>query len=152
MKLKAFSLLEIMIAILLSGIVISAIYSGYFFTHKQFFRFNAIKTEIRNYFELSEVLNREFETAKKIVKTGSQQIEIELIDKTVNYSFNTDYILRTIGNRIDTFFIGVTNVEMNVINELAEEPLVDYTELSIKEKDNILSLYKNYGAIAKIDN
>jgi hypothetical protein len=98
------------------------------------------------------VLNREFETAKKIVKTGSQQIEIELIDKTVNYSFNTDYILRTIGNRIDTFFIGVTNVEMNVINELAEEPLVDYTELSIKEKDNILSLYKNYGAIAKIDN
>jgi prepilin-type N-terminal cleavage/methylation domain-containing protein len=153
MKLKAFSLLEVMVAILLSGIVISAIYSGYLFTHKQFFRFNAIKTEIRNYFELSEVLNREFETAKKIIKTGSQEIEIEMIDKTVSYSFNTNYILRTIENQVDTFFVGVTNAEINVINELVDEAIVDFTELSIKEneQEKMLSLYKNYGAIVKIE-
>ena len=80
MKLKAFSLLEIVISLFLSSIVISAVYSGYVFTHKQFFKFTDIKTEIRNYFELSEVLNREFYMAKKVLKKGERKIEIQMMD------------------------------------------------------------------------
>lgn len=153
MKLKAYSLLEIMIAIVLSGIVISAVYSGYVFTHKQFFRFTAIKTEIRNYFELSEVLNRDFETAKKVIKTGGHEIEMEMIDKTINYSFGSNYILRTIKLQSDTFFFSVKETKINVINELTEVRLVDYLQLTIKDNgdDMQLSIYKNYGAISKIE-
>ena len=81
MKLKAYSLLEIIVALFLSGIVISAVYSGYVFTHQQFFKFTTIKTEIRNYFELLEVLNREFETSKKVIKKGDREIEVEMIDR-----------------------------------------------------------------------
>ena len=71
-----FSFLEVLVSIVISGIVISTAYSVYVFTHKQFFKFTSAKTEIRDYFELSNVLNREFETAKKVIKTGEQEIEI----------------------------------------------------------------------------
>ena len=153
MKLKAFSLLEIMIGIILSGFVVSAIYSGYVFTYQQFYKFSSIKTEIRNYFELSEVLNREFENAKKVIKKSSNEIQIELIDKTINYSFNDIYILRTVVEQTDTFFFAVTAVKINTLNELMQEPIVDYMVLTIGEEEKVksLSCYKNYGAITLIE-
>lgn len=153
MKLKAFSLLELMIAILLSGFVISAIYSGYVFTYKQFYKFTSIKTEIRNYFELTEVLNREFENAKKVTKKSSTEIQIESIDKTIYYSFNDNTIIRTVAEQTDTFFFGVTAIKMNTINELTQDPIVDYLVLTIgnEEKEKSLSFYKYYGAVTLIE-
>lgn len=152
MKLKAYSLLEIIVALFLSGIVISAVYSGYVFTHKQFFKFTAIKTEIRNYFELSEVLNREFETSKKVLKIGDRAIEIEMIDKVIQYSFNEEQILRTLNGRVDTFLFKVDAIEMSAFN-VSEEILVDYLALTITEKGDAksLSLYKDYGAVIQIE-
>ncbi len=153
MKLKAFSLLEVLFSIIISGIVISTAYSVYVFTHKQFFIFTSAKTEIRNYFELSNVLNREFETAKKVIKKGPQEIEIELINNRINYSFHNDYILRTIKTHTDTFSFSVVDVEMNVVNELKEEQVIDYMKLTMDEEEGgrSMSMYKNYGAILKIE-
>ncbi|PCI94569.1 MAG: hypothetical protein COB15_13690 [Flavobacteriales bacterium] len=149
MKLKAYSLLELMISIFLSGIIISAVYSGYVFSHKQFFKFSAIKTEIRSYFELSEVLNREFETAKKVIKKGSRSIEIEMIDRKINYSFDDDFIVRTLNERTDTFFFKVNDVEINSF-DVNKESLIDYMVLTVKD-DKQISLYKYYGAIIQIE-
>jgi len=152
MKVKAFSLLEIVVALFLSGIVISAVYSGYVFTHQQFFKFTTIKTEIRYYFELAEVLNREFEIAKKVFKKGDREIEIELIDKVVQYSFGEEQIVRRLYERTDTFFFNVEEVEMSDFN-VSEELLIDYLTLTIKENENTktLSLFKDYGAVIQIE-
>ena len=153
MKIKAFSMMEMMVSIVISGIVISTAYSVYVFTHKQFFKFTLVKSEIRDYFELSNVLNREFETAKKVIKKGSQEIEVVLIDKRVNYSFYNDYILRVVNNHTDTFHFTVSDVKMNVVNELKEEPLIDNLTLIIDDNkgEEYLSLHKNYGAILMIE-
>lgn len=153
MKLKAFSFLEILVSIVISGIVISTVYSVYVFTYKQFFRFTSVKTEIRDYFELSDVLNREFETSKKVIKKGYQEIEIQLIDKNVNYSFNYSHILRTINDHTDTFYFAVDDVEMNIVNELKEEQLINYLKLTLDDDkgDKSLSFHKNYGAILMIE-
>ena len=78
MKLKGFSFLEILVAIVLSGLVISAVYSVYVFTHKQYFIFNAAKSKMRNYYEFSTTINRDFEQAKKILMTNDYQIEMQL--------------------------------------------------------------------------
>ena len=149
MKLKAFSLLEIVISLFLSSIVISAVYSGYVFTHKQFFKFTDIKTEIRNYFELSEVLNREFYMAKKVLKKGERKIEIQMMDKTINYSFDNDFIVRSIEEQTDTFLFKIDNVEINSFN-LESKSFVDYMVLTM-DRDKYLSLYKSYGAIVQLE-
>ncbi len=154
MKLKAFSLLEVLIALLISGLVISAAYSGFLFSHKQFNKFKGITTELREYFTLSEVLTREFENAKQVVKKSNYEIEIKEIDRSINYTFESDYILRTIAYETDTFWFKITNVEMNLINKKADQPIVDYLTITFSdnEANQSLSFYKNYGAISKIEN
>jgi len=153
MKLKSFSFLEVIASIIISGLVISSAYSILIYTHQQFFKFTNVKTEIRNYFELSSTLNREFETAKKIIQLSHQEIELQFTDKKINYSFNNDYILRTLNYQTDTFFFPVSAIEINVINELSEELLIDYVNLSTVDNggNKSLSLSKNYGAIIKIE-
>ena len=153
MKLRAFSFLEVMVSIVISGIVISIAYSVFIFTHKQFFRFTSIKTEIRNYFELTEVLNNDFETANKVVKKSDQEIEMQLLEKNINYFFDTDYILRTVDSKTDTFFFTVSNLNFTVINELKEEPLIESLKLNMEDKsgDKMMSFYKNYGVILEVE-
>ena len=152
MKLKAFSILELIVAIFLSGIVISAVYSGYAFTHQQFFKFTAIKTEIRNYFTLAGVLNREFESAKKVLKISSREIEIEMIDEKIHYSFNTEYIIRTLNEQTDTFSFKISDVTMDVF-QVEDQYFVEYITLTLddKGKEKPLTLYKSYGAVIQIE-
>lgn len=153
MKLRAFSFLEVMVSIVISGIVISIAYSVFIFTHKQFFRFTSIKTEIKNYFELTEILNNDFETANKVVKKSDQEIEMQLVEKNINYFFDTDYILRTVDSKTDTFFFTASNLNFTVINELKEEPLIESLKLNIEDKsgEKTMSFYKNYGAILEVE-
>lgn len=149
MKLKAFSFLEVLVAIVISGIVISTAYSVYVYSGKQFFRFKTIKAEITDYFEFYSTLTRDFEAAKKVIKKNEYEIEMQLTEQNINYQFESTYILRTLNVQIDTFFFNVENLEYNMLNELTNEPVIEYLKLTVK--DNSLSYYKDYGAIAKIE-
>lgn len=148
MKLKAFSMLELMVSILISGIIISAAYSVFIFSNKQFFKFTAIKTNIRDYFELSSTLKRDFEMAKKVIKKSDDQVEMQLTDKSINYQFLANYITRSTDLHIDTFMFPSTDIELNILAN-TNENLIDYLKLNVK--DNTLSFYKDYGAIAKLE-
>jgi prepilin-type N-terminal cleavage/methylation domain-containing protein len=148
MKLKAFSMLELMVSILISGIIISAAYSVFIFSNKQFFKFTAIKTNIRDYFELSSTLKRDFEMAKKVIKKSDEQVEMQLTDKNINYQFGANYITRSTDLHTDTFMFPTADIELNTLAN-NNENLIDYLKLNVK--DNTLSFYKDYGAIAKLE-
>lgn len=148
MKLKAFSFLEVMVAIVISGIVISTVYTVYVFTYKQFFKYTSIKAEIRNYFEFSQVFNTDFEQAKTIVKIDEQEIEMKWLNKMVDYEFDDEYILRTVDDHMDTFLLVNSAFELNLVDPSKENGLVDYLRITVK--DQPLSFYKNYGAQTKI--
>ncbi len=149
MKLKAFSLIEIIVAMFLSAIVISAVYSGYLFTHKQFYKFSSIKTEIRTYFQLAEVMNREFETAKRIIKKSGRNLEIEMIDQSIQYSFESDYIVRTVREQTDTFLFKVNTVDVEGFT-IENDFVIDHLVLSM-DNNKTVSLFKEYGAIVQIE-
>lgn len=149
MRLKAFSFLEVLVAIVISGIVISTAYSVYIYSGKQFFRFKTIKAGITDYFEFTSTLNRDFEAANKVVKKSDYEMEMQLAKKNINYQFESNYILRTINLNTDTFFFFVENVEYTTLNQLSNEPVIDYLKLTIK--DNSIAYYKDYGAVAKIE-
>ena len=148
-KTKAFSFLEIMVAIIISGVVMSTAYSVYIFVNKQYIKLNTIKADVRDYFEFSSTVSRDFELAKKVVKTNDYSISMEQTDKTINYQFEGEYVLRTIHFQTDTFFFSARDILINTIAEFKEEQVVDFVK--IKVKDNDFSFYKNYGAIAKIE-
>jgi prepilin-type N-terminal cleavage/methylation domain-containing protein len=149
MKLKAFSLIEIVVALFLSAIVISAVYSGYVFTHQQFFKFASIKTEISNYYKLSEVLHREFEMSQRVLKTGERRIAIEQMNQTINYHFDQDFIVRAIKEQTDTFFFKVEGLEIIGFN-IKNEVVLEHLRINLNE-ERTLSFTKTYGAILQIE-
>jgi hypothetical protein len=149
MKIKAFSFLEVMVGMVLSGMVISMVYSVYIYSHQHLFKFTHVQSNLRNYYEFSSTLNRDIEQGNEITKINSEEIDIKLNDKSIQYEFTQDYVLRNINSHSDTFFIAVTEVNMNLINELKEKPLIDFLEITINETP--LSFYKHYGAIIKIE-
>lgn len=149
MRLNAFSILEVLVAIVISGIVVSTAYSVYIYSGKQFFKFRAVKAEITNYFEFTSTITRDFESAKKVVQKSDYEMEMQLPNQNINYQFEPTYILRTIHLQTDTFFFTVENMEYNTFNKLSNEPMVDYLKLTLK--NNSLTYYKDYGAIAKIE-
>jgi prepilin-type N-terminal cleavage/methylation domain-containing protein len=149
MKVKAFSFLEVLVAIVISGIVISTVYSVYVFTYKQYFKYSVIKTNMRNYVEFTSTLNTDFENAKKVLKNSDYEIEMQLNERLINYQFNNDYVLRTVNLKSDTFLLATENMQITVLNEFGNEPLISYLKLGVK--DNVLAFYKDYGAIAKIE-
>lgn len=154
MKVKSFSFLEILVSIVISAMVISTVYSVYVFTYKQFIKFTTIKTETKNYFELASVLNREMENAKKIIKINDYELQFLLIDKTINYAFNEQHILRTINpHQVDTFFMKVSHFQATTVNENALQPLVNHLVITMEDKgrEKVLSLYKTYGAILEVE-
>lgn len=148
-KIKAFSFLEIMVAIVISGVVMSTAYSVYIFVNQQYIKLNTIKADVRDYFEFSSTISRDFELAKKVVKTNDYTISMEQTDKTINYQFEGEYVLRVINFHTDTFFFAATNLLINTVAEFQEEQAVDFVKMKVK--DNEFSFYKNYGAIAKIE-
>ena len=152
MKIKAFSFLELLVSIVISGIVISTAYSVYVFTYKQFNKFTTVKTGIRDYFELSTVLNRDIEMAKKVIRNNNQEIELRLVDKIIYYNFGESTIVRTVDLHADTFFFDIAKIEINTIDEPVDEQLVDYLKIMTKDKvaTESWSFYKDYGAIIKI--
>ncbi len=149
MKIKAFSFLEIMVAIIISGLVMSTAFSVYIFINKQYIKLNTIKADVRDYFEFSSTISRDFELASKVIKINDYELVMQHSNKNINYQFDNTYVLRTISFQTDTFFFGATDLFINTIKEFEEEQVVDF--LKMKVKDNEFSFYKNYGAIAKIE-
>ena len=149
MRLNAFSILEVLVAIVISGIVVSTAYSVYIYSGKQFFKFRMVKAEITNYFEFTSTITRDFESAKKVVQKSDYEMEMQLPNQNINYQFEPTYILRTFHLQTDTFFFTVENMEYNTLNKFSNEPRVDYLKLTLK--NNSLTYYKDYGAIAKIE-
>src|SRR5690606_4021072 len=149
MKIKAFSFLEIMVAIVISGVVMSTAYSVYIFVNQQYIKLNTIKADIRDYFEFSSTVSRDFELAKKVVKINEYTISMEQTDKTIHYQFEHEYVSRKINFQTDSVFFSATDILINTLAEFKEEQVVDFVKMKVK--DNELSFYKNYGAIAKIE-
>lgn len=149
MKLKAFSFLEVMVAIVVSGIVISTVYSVYIFTYKQFLKYTTIKAEIRTYFEFSQVFNNDFEKAKTVIKKDKHTFELSHLNKSIFYEFDEEYISRTNEYKTDTFFLQNEIIEISVLNNLSKIYLIDYLKITVDDKT--LSFYKNYGPTYKIE-
>lgn len=152
-KFKSFSMIEVLASMIISSVIISIAYSVYAYTYSGFSRFTGAKKEMSRYFQLSSILNQEFETAKKVIKENTREIEMQFADKKINYSFDDEYVIRTMDQIEDTFFLNVTEVEMNTLGTQSNKTTVEYLKVTIKDEggDKSLSFYKNYGAIIKME-
>ena len=148
-KLKAFTVLELLVAMVISSLVISASYFAYDIVYKQFLNFKQVDRNVLDALTLINVLNNDIAGGEYLVKAseGVRIVDFEGVEH--DYFFGDDMIVRTVGASTDTFYLGTAELEYHqMIGESVVKGLLDKFELVIIVNgiENTLSFHKQYGA------
>ena len=107
-KLKAFTLMEVTVAMLISAICISICYSAYTIVTNYYATFRDKNETVGTVMGLKQVLARDFLRGRIVLSTATG-LEVMLDSTTVIYTFKEDRVLRELTNlHTDTFKLALT--------------------------------------------
>lgn len=120
MRVKAFTILEVTIAMLIAGVLIAITYTSYSIIVKSYGSFTHKNQDMAQLVRLDEWLKKDFAHAE-IVQKDSAGIVLNSADRHIKYKFDPDFIVR-IEIRTDTFKVKpetvITSFEDQPVNEL----------------------------------
>jgi Tfp pilus assembly protein PilE len=129
-KVKAFTILEVTITMLITALLIGITYTSYSIIVKSYRSFTVKNEEMTVLVTLDHLLKRDFDQAEMIFK-DQDGIALTSNDKTIKYEFKPDYIVR-IAVRIDTFKVqtqdvnmAFENIPLNEVQETEEQNRID---------------------------
>ena len=93
-KLRAFTILEIIIAMLISAILVGMTYTAYTIISKSYLDFIIKNKQMETAIQLDRLLKKDFYSAKKISR-DNDGIQLQTDSIPVTYVFNPDFITRT---------------------------------------------------------
>lgn len=102
-KLRAFTLLELLIGMIISSIVIGFGYAGYTLIYERYLNYNQTKKGIIDVIQLNSVLNNDFINAESAQFGTDKLILYYETAPRKEYDFKEKYILRKDGEQTDTF-------------------------------------------------
>lgn len=146
---KAFTLLEMMIALVLSSIVFSISFVCYSMILKQFLNYKHSSTLIQEAGQLQTTLQTDFFNSQLIQYNDITATFIFFERPSVKYLFVKDFVLRESNNRTDTFHVLVGKPEVRYeLNLLRENSLVNDLRLNLKvaEADEVFHFVKRYSS------
>ncbi len=149
-KVKAFTLMELLVSMLISGIVISIIYLCYEIIYKQYLGYKDTNHTISQAVLLNSLLKTDFTQAAYITKSEEGLLFSESGGHTTGYRFNELFVLREVNDVKDTFFIPVREIRIRFQKEEQEAPSGLIDELSfdsnILDQQEHFQYHKQYGA------
>ena len=113
-KIKAFTLLELLVGMIVSGIVVAACFNAYRVVAMQFKAYKTTSAAYENFSFFESQFRADFQHAKEI--SGNENaIQFISREKKTDWQFREKYALRNDGNEIDTFFLpcSVSPIEQN---------------------------------------
>ena len=148
-RLKAFTILEVMVTMVISTIVIGGGFSAYEMSVKQYKLYEHISSVMNQVSAFHSVFERDIADSKTIL-ARDRAIECIQKDKTVWYEFRGDYILRNLTSARDTFHVendslllSFKNTEQSNVGGLVDRVKV---RISLKGEKQSIIINKLYGA------
>lgn len=150
---KAFTLLEVIIAMLITALLVSITYNAYLIINKSYISFTEKNERLTTIILMDHMISRDFTRAGTITSFHDKILFCGLND-TVIYQFENNDIIR-VGNRTDTLKANVTNLSMSFEDRKLQpvEPnqdrlLVDDIVFTLTEEDQKIPLHyhKTYSA------
>ena len=148
-KFHAFTLFELLIGMIISGIVIGFGYTGYSLIYKRYLNYSDTKKDIIDAIQLNSVLNNDFLYAEfahyetdKLILTYKNALAKE-------YTFTDKNILRKEGELTDTFKLKATNIlaGQNIDQNLTGLPVAEFSfEALIHQEPMHFHFAKRYSA------
>lgn len=125
-KINAFTLLELLIAMIISSIVISFGYGVYSLLFKQYLSYKKAKTEIVNTMQFNAIMNNDFCNSEEITFNDNTIAIFRKNKAPLRYLFNDHFILRKTDEITDTFKIAAANIQEKFVfkNEQAQSALI----------------------------
>lgn len=143
-KLKAYTILELVMVMLLSAIVISFAYGSYRVVSGMFTRFKQANEQTNQLALLEKLLRQDFLQADYLTQ-NERELSCFYPDKRIVYTFEEDHVLRY--NRLsDTFFVKPEAIQVEQILA-GDQMLVNQLSLSIRAEDTVTFYFsKQYPA------
>lgn len=148
-KIKAITVLEIVVSMLISSLVIIMAYAGLDVFNESIRLFKNRNYEYSQLLLIGNLMHKDIEDSERVIKMNNG-IQCFIQGSDVQYDFEDQYILRTKGSLTDTFYVSHKSPAyfMNNKEVMVSGLLVDYIKLEIFLSDeNFEQVYcKNYGA------
>ena len=116
-KIRAFTIIELVVVMILSSIIIGIIYSAYQIVNSQYGNYIKANKQITSEAVLTMLLNKDFAAAHFIKKEGERIFFFDIENKVKSYHFGDDFIVRNSNAVVDTFFIRALNIETLFLNQ-----------------------------------
>ena len=156
-KIKAFTILELVVVMILTSIIVGIVYSAYEVVGKQYNSYKKTNTQNRKVALLNMLLNKDFSTSYFIKYGEDKLLFYDQENKMTSYDFGVEQGITRNSNAVtDTFFIPPLNVEMKFLNQMQQvrNNLVDelYFESIIFGQQQSFHFKKQYAADVLINN
>lgn len=147
---KAFTLMELLVAMLISSIVISISYISYDIIYKQYFSYKENNQSITQTALINSLINRDIFEAE-FMQANDKEIVLTYRNKSaLYYIFDTPYLIRKTETSKDTFELDIENIHFKFQGEERQMKysLIDefYFEAPFLEKKEYFRYKKLYGA------
>lgn len=149
-RVKAYTLMEVTIAMLLAGIVIMITYTVYTIVIRAYGAYNRKNIEVATQLRLDELIKKDFAKSAVILRTDSGMV-CKTESGAVIYKIAPALIIRTYGIT-DSFNVRLDNVtfsyEEKVIEAGKDSALIDGLRLAMRFRNDLNSYYyhKHYSA------
>jgi prepilin-type N-terminal cleavage/methylation domain-containing protein len=110
-KLKAFTLLELLVGMIVSGIVLTATFSAYKIVTGQYQAYRNRSASVSELSFFVSQMHSDFSNSSRVVRRSGDNIQLKSEKGLIEYYFTEKYILRNDLLRIDTFKVSVTGIE-----------------------------------------
>ncbi len=131
-QLKAFTLLELLVGMILSGIVLTATFTAYRITTKQYETYREKSKSITEISFFVSQLQVDFSNATTITQHSENTIHLQSDKRKLEYIFSAKHVLRNDFQQIDTFHVAVQGIESLYKSQKVNDENSELDELHIR--------------------
>lgn len=156
-KIKAFTLLELLIGMIISTLVVGFSMMSYFIIYEQYLNYKSVKQTISDVMLMNTVIASDFTNAQTITAIDNNELNFNNENNTtIQYHFASEFITRQEDQIIDTFKIALNNKLPVFLLEKENEPTNLLSTFSFDAKvlgeTEHFNFTKNYAADVIINN
>ena len=144
-RLIAFTLFELTLAMLISSLVIGIAYVSYSIIQKTYLNLEKKNQSIAQYYRLDQLIRKDFFVSDSLVNTSKGFLAFKSGLSLSEYQVYPMYIIRTANSNLDTFPIPIAFMETSFLGKpSAANPLISLDSLIFQTKIDDLSLMVLY--------
>jgi prepilin-type N-terminal cleavage/methylation domain-containing protein len=115
-KLKAFTLMELLVGMVISGLVIAFGAGAYQVIGRQFMQYKKVKQELMEAAMFRSVMENDCFNASAVYGTADE-LQLANGKQAIKYKLGVEFILRTVAETSDTFRIAVSGPQLRPVRE-----------------------------------